>query len=97
MMNLIMAQVLRRFHDENGRGPNTQELLELRSALAQKLGVEVPEIEDDAAEEAKTDDKQPSGKRPSENDGDEGETKRVKFSQEAVEEESDQKQGETDS
>ncbi len=101
MMNLIMAQVLRRFHDENGRGPNTQELLELRSALAQKLGVEVPGIQDDAEEEEKREDK-PSGKRVAENGGDEGGTKRVKFSQEAIEGESieaepDQKQEEPDS
>lgn len=44
MMNLIMGQVLRRFHEENRRGPDTQELLELRSALAEKIGVEVPEV-----------------------------------------------------
>jgi hypothetical protein len=45
MMNLIMGQVLRRFHEENGRGPDTRELLELRSALAEKIGVEVPEVQ----------------------------------------------------
>ena len=45
MMNLIMGQVLRRFHEENGRGPDTRELLDLRSALAEKIGVEVPEVE----------------------------------------------------
>ena len=97
MMNLIMAQVLRRFHEENGRGPTTPELLELRSALAQKLGVEVPEIEDDAVEEEEKSDDKSNGKRAAENDGDEGETKRVKFSQEAaVGEEANQKQEETE-
>jgi hypothetical protein len=46
MMNLIMRRVLRRFHEGNGRGPNTQELLDLRSAVAAKMGVQVPEILD---------------------------------------------------
>jgi len=46
MMNLIMGQVLRRFQEEHGRGPDTRELLDLRSALAEKLGVEVPEADE---------------------------------------------------
>jgi hypothetical protein len=46
MMNHIMRQVLRRFHEGNGRGPNTQELLDLRAAVAAKMGVQVPEILD---------------------------------------------------
>lgn len=46
MMNLIMRQVLRRFHERQGRGPNTQELLDLRSAVAEKMGVQVPDIAD---------------------------------------------------
>jgi Mg-chelatase subunit ChlI len=41
-----MRQVLRRFHEGNGRGPNTQELLDLRAAVAAKMGVQVPEILD---------------------------------------------------
>ena len=44
MMNLVMRQILRRFHEENGQGPNTQELLDLRSAVAEKMGVQVPDI-----------------------------------------------------
>ena len=44
MMNLVMRQILRRFHDENGQGPNTQELLDLRSAVAEKMGVHLPDI-----------------------------------------------------
>jgi len=49
MLNLCMGQILRRFHEENGHGPDTRQLLEMRHALAIKLGVEVPEIpgEDD--------------------------------------------------
>eukprot|EP00554_Chaetoceros_debilis_P009607 CAMPEP_0194102674 /NCGR_PEP_ID=MMETSP0150-20130528/3240_1 /TAXON_ID=122233 /ORGANISM="Chaetoceros debilis, Strain MM31A-1" /LENGTH=465 /DNA_ID=CAMNT_0038789693 /DNA_START=51 /DNA_END=1448 /DNA_ORIENTATION=+ len=40
MMNLILAQILKRFREENGRGPNTEELLAMRSALAEKLGLD---------------------------------------------------------
>ncbi len=40
MMNLILAQILKRFREENGRGPNTEELLAMRSALAEKLGID---------------------------------------------------------
>jgi len=62
MLNLCMGQVLRRFHQENGHGPDTRQLLEMRQALAVKLGVDVPslppdnpqELDDDAIQ---TDDK----------------------------------------
>jgi hypothetical protein len=40
MMNLILAQIIKRFREENGRGPNTEELLTMKSALAEKLGIE---------------------------------------------------------
>mmetsp|Transcript_4748 Transcript_4748/g.9068 ORF Transcript_4748/g.9068 Transcript_4748/m.9068 type:complete len:442 (+) Transcript_4748:156-1481(+) len=40
VMNLILAQLLRKFREENGRGPNTSELLAMRSALAAKLGID---------------------------------------------------------
>ena len=36
-----MAQILKRFREENGRGPNIEELLAMRrSALAEKLGID---------------------------------------------------------
>ena len=93
MMNLIMAQVLRRFHEENGRGPDTRELLELRSALAEKIGVEVPDIQGaDWEAEAEVEPESPQkGKRTVEDDAkvtadDDGHArKRVKFSQETTE------------
>jgi len=47
MMNLIMGQILRKFREEHGRGPDTKELLQMRQALAMKLGVEVPAVWDD--------------------------------------------------
>ena len=45
MFNLVMNEVLRQYREDNGRGPNTQELLELRSAIAKQLDVEVAEID----------------------------------------------------
>jgi hypothetical protein len=50
MMNLILGQILRKFHEENGRGPNTLELLDMRKALADKLGVDVPEVDEEACD-----------------------------------------------
>lgn len=41
MFNLVMNEVLRQYREENGRGPNTQELLELRANIARELGVEI--------------------------------------------------------
>ena len=38
-MNLLMGQVLKRFVEENGREPEEQELLALKSAIAQKMGL----------------------------------------------------------
>lgn len=40
MMNMILSHMLRKFRENNnGRGPNTIELLEMRKALADRLGV----------------------------------------------------------
>merc|ERR1712087_1096965 len=47
MMNIVMGQILRKFREHNGRGPDTKELLQMRQALAMKLGVEVPPLSDD--------------------------------------------------
>merc|ERR1712043_42390 len=44
MLNLCMGQILRKFHEEHGHGPDTRQLLEMRHALAGKLGVEVPDL-----------------------------------------------------
>ena len=42
MINMMLAQILKRwFWEENGRGPNIEELLAMRrSALAEKLGID---------------------------------------------------------
>jgi len=50
MLNLCMGQILRRFHEENGHEPDTRQLLEMRQALAIKLGVDVPTIPDSNAD-----------------------------------------------
>jgi len=47
MMNMLMGQILRTFNKNNGRGPDTQELLEMRQLIASRLGVDVPEIDED--------------------------------------------------
>jgi len=60
MMNLIFGQILKRFREENGRGPDTRELLDMRKALAERLGVEVPPIDESGSdwdEKVKTDGK----------------------------------------
>lgn len=52
MMNLVMGQILRRFHEENGRGPDRKELLAMRQALAEKLGIDsLPPLSDSEDEE----------------------------------------------
>lgn len=61
MMNLILGQILRKFHEENGRGPDTLELLEMRKALADRLGVDVPPVDEDACD---WDKKAPTPKKP---------------------------------
>jgi hypothetical protein len=63
MFNLVMNEVLRQYREDNGRGPNTQELLELRSAIAKQLEVEVAEIDADGADWDKKAKETPSNKR----------------------------------
>jgi hypothetical protein len=63
MFNLVMNEVLRQYRADNGRGPNTQELLELRSAIAKQLEVEVAEIDADGADWDKKAKETPTNKR----------------------------------
>lgn len=44
IMNLLMRSILRKFTEDNGRGPNTEELLSIRDALADKMGVTLADI-----------------------------------------------------
>jgi hypothetical protein len=50
MLNLVMNEVLRQYREDNGRGPDTRELLELRSAIAKQLNVDVLELDAVAAD-----------------------------------------------
>jgi|AntRauTorckE5430_2_1112549.scaffolds.fasta_scaffold00749_2 hypothetical protein len=80
MMNLILAQILKRFREENGRGPNTMELLAMRSALAEKLGIDESAINQNEAKDDETND---DGKRKADDSEDVSQReKRVKFTNE---------------
>jgi hypothetical protein len=70
MLNMIMAEVLRKFREDRGRGPTSEELLELRRQVATPLGVDVTTATDIA-------------KRPPADEGSHASSKRVKFSAEA--------------
>mmetsp|Transcript_33098 Transcript_33098/g.60700 ORF Transcript_33098/g.60700 Transcript_33098/m.60700 type:complete len:395 (+) Transcript_33098:103-1287(+) len=59
MMNMILGHMLRKFREENGRGPDSLELLEMRKALADRLGVQVPPVDEEACD---WDSKSPSAK-----------------------------------
>ncbi len=50
MMNMILGHLLSKFRQQNGRGPDSLELLEMRKALADKLGVEVPPVDEAACD-----------------------------------------------
>ena len=80
MMNMILAQILKRFREENGRGPNTEELLAMRSALAEKLGIDESLVNEKAITEGAS---TTSDKRKLEDSEDSpGQGKRVKFNNE---------------
>ncbi len=50
MFNLVMNEVLRQYREENGRGPDTKELLEMRATIAGELDVTVAHIDADQAD-----------------------------------------------
>ena len=63
MMNMILGHMLRKFREENGRGPDSLELLEMRKALADRLGVDVPPVDEEAADWDKKSPPRPSKKK----------------------------------
>jgi len=76
LLNIILSGVIQKFREDKGRGPNTEELLNLRSAVAAELDVKISSIPDENDEETS------NGKRPvheNEDDTNEKATKRVKF------------------
>lgn len=56
MMQMLMVAVLRKFQEENGRGPSSEELLVLKMTIAQKLGMELPDMEATEEEEGEAED-----------------------------------------
>jgi hypothetical protein len=78
MMNLILAQLLRRFREENGRGPNTSELLTMRSALAAKLGID-ERLVNEEYEYTQNESNNDKRKLESDDQGTEQREKKVKF------------------
>ena len=44
MMNLLLRSILRKFTEDNGRGPSTDELMKIREALASKMGIELDAV-----------------------------------------------------
>jgi hypothetical protein len=77
MLNIVLAEVLKKFRAEKGRGPTSEELLQIREAVAEPLGLDVTTLDDvtkRAAEDAGDDHvDMPSPKRVkfsgSDNDG----------------------------
>jgi len=77
LLNMILAEVLKKFRTENGRGPDSEELLELRRQVAETLNIHLDEasaVADSAKREAESGDEHHS---PS--------TKKVKFTSPADE------------
>lgn len=94
LMNLLMRSILRKFTEDNGRGPDTRELLEIRSALASKMGIpmaDIPSMDDPVTKKKPTEEPEPGSpsiltkrREEDENDDDDVEEvqplrKRVKF------------------
>ena len=77
LLNLVLNESLRQFREENGRGPSTEELLHLRSTIAEKLGVEVMTLE--ALESSASGNKRPETDEQA-NDASLCPSKKVKFS-----------------
>ena len=84
MMNMLLSRILQRFREDNGRGPDTQELLSIRSALAEKLGIDTALVNPPEVEDAQEGESTSPGtdKRPLDSDASPDSSKRVKFSSE---------------
>jgi len=70
MLNIVMSELLRKFREENSRGANSQELLEIRASVAEQLGMTVATYdarqamtEGEASGESKSEEVQGEGKR----------------------------------
>lgn len=65
LLNLILGEVLKKFREENGRGPDSEELLDLRRQVADKLGLvlEEPKLSPDSKRKAADPHSPPSPKK----------------------------------
>lgn len=54
LLNMMMGQLLRKFQEENGRGATSEEVLELRAALSEKIGITLPQVSMEDEESTKT-------------------------------------------
>lgn len=77
MMNILMGQVLRKYREDNGRGPGTRVLLQMRQALAFKLGVDVPAIPEVDSDEEELQDEDDVNKDVDEKFGNENDTENI--------------------
>lgn len=77
LLNLLLGEVLKKFREDNGRGPDSRELLELRSQVAAKLGVEVASLED--MDQIDEESERSNKRRDNEGGSNNGSSKKVKF------------------
>jgi hypothetical protein len=89
MLHVILAEVIKQFREENGRGPDSEELLELRAQVADQLGVQLPS--------SSTSEEKIRVKKRSSSEGDETssehQSKKVKFDPNFIDPSSDKKDG----
>jgi hypothetical protein len=45
MLHVILSEVIKQFREDNGRGPDSDELLDLRAQVAEQLGVQLPSVD----------------------------------------------------
>jgi hypothetical protein len=93
-----MSEILRKFREEHGRGPDTRELLEIRGHVARELGVEVATVEaleESAASAASSAAEKRKQAPPSEAEDDGKPSKHVKF-QASLEPGADEDEGDDD-
>ena len=82
MLNIVMSELLRKFREENGRGPNSREVLEIRASVAEQLGMEVATYDETQEAEVEAENAQAEAGRKREGDSatdDSPARKRVKF------------------
>lgn len=64
MFNLVMNEVLKQYREDNGRGPDTKTLLEIRATIAKELDVQVAQVDAEQADWSKRADGTPAKNTP---------------------------------